>query len=136
MSFVVASILAGFGLSGWSDDLLKKAAELLFDDAGKYLLEETQARLRAYAGDIPANHDLEHAIRYAELTSTLVLLEEYRRQDEGDRFDVRGAMETHGQLDLCAIRSPALAVLKSKFLTITSVQAAHKVRRAAIPGRE
>jgi hypothetical protein len=111
MSLVVASILAGFGLSGWSDDLLKKAAELLFDDAGRHLLKETQARLRAYAGDIPANHDLEHAIRYAELTSTLVLLEEYRRQDEGDRFDVRGAMPPtfiaaarkwlHQQLGLC-----------------------------------
>ena len=92
MSLVVAGILAGFGLSGWSDELLKKAAELLFDDAGKRMLEDIQARLRAYTGGIPPNHDLEHAIRSAELTSTLVLLEEYRRQDEGDRFDTRGAM--------------------------------------------
>ena len=86
MSLVVAGILAGFGLSGWSDELLEKAAELLFDDAGKRMLEDIQARLRAYTGGIPPNHDLEHAIRSAELTSTLVLLEEYRRQDEGDRF--------------------------------------------------
>jgi hypothetical protein len=83
----------------------------LFDGAGKRILEETQARLRAYTGGIPPNHDLEHAIRFAELTSTLVLLEAYRRQNEGDRFDTRGAEPPrfiaaarkwlHDQIGLC-----------------------------------
>jgi hypothetical protein len=47
--------------------------------------------LRAYTGSIPINHDLEQVIRLAELTSTLIVLATYRRQDEGDRFDTHGA---------------------------------------------
>lgn len=88
-----SSLLIACGVSGagWAGPVLDKALERLFDGAGKRVLEDVQARLRAYTGDIPRNHDLEQAIRLVELTSTLVLLETYRRRDEGDRFDTRGA---------------------------------------------
>src|ERR1700730_3180475 len=88
---IATGVLAGLGLTGWSADLLDKAADRLFDGAGKRILEEIQARFRAYTGSIPPNHDLEHAIRLAELSSTLVLLGIYGRKDEGYRFDTRGA---------------------------------------------
>jgi len=111
LSILVGGILGGLGWTLGSDALLEKAAELLFDGAGKRVLEEVQARLRAYTGGIPPNHDLEHAMRLAELTGTLVLLETYRREDEGDRFDTRAAIPPpfiaaarkwlHGQIGLC-----------------------------------
>ena len=90
---IVSGALGLIGIAGAgaavAGPLLDKAAEQLFDNYGKKILEDIQARLRAYTGKVPLNHDLEHVIRLAELTSTLVLLETYRRQDENDHFDER-----------------------------------------------
>jgi len=71
---------------------LENAADLLVDGAGKHVLEDVHARLRSCIGTVPLNHDLEHALRVAELTTGLVLLERYRRQEEADRFDDRMAL--------------------------------------------
>ena len=126
MSIILAGVLAGLGWAVGSDGLVEKgvekAAERLFDGPGKRVLEEVQARLRAYTGDIPPNHGLEHAIRSAELTTTLVLLEIFRRRDEGYRFDSRTAAPPpfiaaarkwlHEQIGLC----PSLRALTNREL--------------------
>jgi hypothetical protein len=124
---LTGGLLMMFGAAGaeWAGPLLDKAAEHLFDGAGKRALEDITAKLRAYTGDVPLNHDLEHAIRLAELTSTIVLLEAYRRQDEGDRFDSRTAMEPpfipaarkwlHEQIGL----SPRLTMVQNDRLVAT-----------------
>jgi hypothetical protein len=89
LGFVISGL--GWKAGDWSGELLEVASELLFEGAGKHVLEDVHARLRAYTGSVPPNHDLEHAICLAELTTTLVLLEIYRREDEADRFDDREA---------------------------------------------
>ncbi len=94
---IAGLVLTALGLkeaAGATGDLLEVASELLFDGAGKRVLEDVHARLRAYAGKVPPNHDLEHAIRLAELTSSLVLLESYGREKEADpdNFDHRAAL--------------------------------------------
>ncbi len=89
------SILAAcVGLGAGSEaagELTRVALDLLFDGAGKEVMESLGARLHGAAGGVPTNHDLEHAIRLAELTSTLVLLDAARRQIDFDQFDTRGA---------------------------------------------
>ena len=85
-------LLGAFGFKealGWSADLVEAAADLLFDGAGKSVLEGVQGQLQGYLGRIPANHDLENALRLVALTSTLVVLKCYSRTEEADRFDNR-----------------------------------------------
>ena len=87
-------LLAAFGAKealGWSADLVESAADLLFDGAGRSVLDGVQGRLRGYLGHIPANHDLENALRLVALTSTVVVLKCYSRAEEADRFDNRAS---------------------------------------------
>ena len=58
---------------------LEAAGDLLFNGAGRKALDEVSARLRAYVGAVPTNHDLEHALRLSMLTTSLVLVETFRR---------------------------------------------------------
>jgi hypothetical protein len=108
----LGTLLAAIGLSQFSADLLDKAGELLFGTRGRGILEQIQDRLRAYTGKVPVNHDIEQAIRYAELTASIILVDHYRRTTEGEHFDTRsavpppfiGAAQTwlHQQIGLCA----------------------------------
>ncbi len=61
-----------------------------FGGSAKAFAEEANAKLNYYTGDIPPNHDLEHAIRISELTSTLVLLGQYKDRKEQERLDRGG----------------------------------------------
>ncbi len=109
---VLTSLLAGAGwaASKWAEPLVDKAEELLFNESGKKLLEEIRSKVRAYTGGIPPNHDLEHAVRLSELTSTMMVLDLYSKQEEVDRFDNRSAEPSpfiaaaqswvHGQIGL------------------------------------
>ena len=87
-------LLGAFGFKealGGAADLVEAAADLLFDGVGKSVLEGVQGQLRGYVGRIPPNHDLENALRLVALTSTLVVLKCYSREEEVDRFDNRAA---------------------------------------------
>ena len=85
-------------------------------------MDSVAARLHSYVGGVPPNHDLEHAIRLAELTSTAVLLEAARRQIEHDQHDMRDARMPpfigaarrwlHAQIGAC----PALRTLPNDAL--------------------
>jgi hypothetical protein len=111
MAFGLGTLLAGAGLPRFAPDLLDKAGELLFGARSKEILETAQDRLRAYTGKVPVNHELEQAIRCAELTATLVLLVEFRHKTEGEHFDTRSAVPPpfiaaaqawlHRQMGLC-----------------------------------
>lgn len=70
---------------------LESAGDLLFNGAGRKALDEVSARLRAYVGAVPTNHDLEHALRLSMLTTSLVLVETFRRGLEQDMVGERGA---------------------------------------------
>ncbi len=86
--------IVGSGLVAGADlaiKALESAEKLLFDGAGKAVLEDVQARLRAWTGTVPRNHDLERALRLAELTTSLVLLGAYRQEAEDAALDHRSA---------------------------------------------
>ena len=91
MPFGLGAVLASVGVSQAGADLLDKAGELLFGERTKEIVEDVQTQLRAYAGEAPTNHDLESAIRCAELTATRALLGYYRRRVEGENFGTRTA---------------------------------------------
>jgi tetratricopeptide (TPR) repeat protein len=48
--------------------------EMLFGERVSEALAEAQQAMRAYAGPLPPNHDLERALRCAQLTASLVLV--------------------------------------------------------------
>ena len=80
---------------GWkwlesSGEVLDNVGEKIFGGSAKAFAEEATAKLKFYTGDIPPNHDLEHAIRISELTSTLVLLGRYKDRKEQERLDRGG----------------------------------------------
>jgi hypothetical protein len=94
-------IALGASTAEWAGPLLDKAAERLF---------------------VSLNHELEQALRLAELTTTLVLLDIYRRREEAERFDSRATKPPefiatarrwlHQQLGL----SPSIAVIPNEQL--------------------
>jgi tetratricopeptide (TPR) repeat protein len=80
---------------GWkllenSGEILDKVGEKIFGGSAKAFAEEATAKLKYHTGAIPPNHDLEHAIRISELTSTLVLLGQYKDRKEQERLDRGG----------------------------------------------
>ncbi|MFA5947901.1 MAG: hypothetical protein WC806_02925 [Candidatus Gracilibacteria bacterium] len=81
----------GLGLPSTAGDMLDKGCEVIFNVKGKEVLEDVQARLQAYTGAVPPNHDIERAIRLAEITVTLFLIRLYRQEVEAESFDTRGA---------------------------------------------
>jgi tetratricopeptide (TPR) repeat protein len=138
------ALLAALGVGKEAAGLLDKAADQLFGASGKKLLEEVQGRLRAFTGKVPANHDLEKAIRLAELTATLVLVDNFRRKQELDNFDTRSARFPpfidaanawlFGQIGLCpelkvVSNDELVAELNSKLDAILPETRAEEVKR-------
>jgi hypothetical protein len=81
---IISTCLTALGV-GVTDKAAEKMVSVadaavgkFFGKAGSQMLEEICSRLRAYSGSIPPNHDLEKALRLAELTSSLMVLEDYR----------------------------------------------------------
>ena len=66
---------------------VERIAEKVFGPAW----EEARTRARAYLGGVPTNHDLERALRLAQLTGALVVLWDFAREEEDARFDNRSA---------------------------------------------
>ncbi|MBZ9922405.1 hypothetical protein LB579_32595, partial [Mesorhizobium sp. BR1-1-7] len=80
---------------GWkalenAGDILDKIGETLFGGRYQAIYEDVAARLRAHTGGVPANHDLEHAIRLSELTSSLVIVRLYIDKQEADQLRLGG----------------------------------------------
>ena len=66
--------------------------------AGKQILRQVATRYEAAKGEVPANHDLEQALRLAGLTACLLLISQYRSEWEAET-----AAETwaNGEVDCC-----------------------------------
>ncbi|MBZ9985334.1 MULTISPECIES: hypothetical protein [unclassified Mesorhizobium] len=80
---------------GWkalenAGDILDKIGETLFGGRYKAIYEDVASKLRAHTGAVPANHDLEHAIRLSELTSSLVMVRMYVDTQEADQLRLGG----------------------------------------------
>ncbi len=87
----IGVLLGAVGAAESGGEPLARAASLIFGDSGKEALDIVRARWAAVGKAIPANHDLEQAIRLGELTATLFLVTQYRRQWEADNSDNRSA---------------------------------------------
>ena len=120
MPLGLGTLLASAGIAQVAADALDKAAGMLFGARAKEMLTEIQDRVRAYSGAIPPNHDLEQAIRYAELTASIALLNGFGRAFETELVTARATRESpfipaakawlHRQIGLC----PALKVVPNE----------------------
>jgi tetratricopeptide (TPR) repeat protein len=129
----LAALLVMAGLSEPTAEAVDAAAEALFGKSAKEVLEEAQTRLRAFTGKVPPNHDLEKAIRLAELTSSLVLVDTFRRQCELENNETRtlplppfvGAAKNwlFGQIGL----SPGMAVVSNEQIVTELNEALDKI---------
>lgn len=79
------------GLPDAAVDLLDKALKACAGAEGKMVLDQVKARLRAYSGSAPVNDDLDRAIRLAELTAGLMLVDRFCRQVDLEILETRGA---------------------------------------------
>ncbi len=89
----IATAITAFAGAGKGAELTGAVVNVLTDGGGKKALEWVETRLRAYSGGIPPNHELEHALRLAELTTSLVMVETYRREEAAEQAILRSAQE-------------------------------------------
>jgi len=136
LSGITTAIAALMGADKGAE-LAGAAVDLLSDGGGKKALEWVDIHLRAYRGGIPPNHDLEHALRLAELTTSLVMVETYRREEDAEQVILRSAREPpfvkaarswlHGQigLSLGVEVTPNDALIREIEHELDSILAAH-----------
>jgi hypothetical protein len=87
----IAIAIAAFSGVEKGSEVVGAAVDVLTNGGGKRALEWVETRLRAYTGGIPRNHDLEHALRLAELTTSLVMVKTYRREEDAEQVILRSA---------------------------------------------
>ena len=95
----IASLLSGLATPAFALQAAGKAYALAAKtDAGKQVLRQVATRYEAAKGEVPANHDLEQALRLAGLTACLLLISQYRSEWEAET-----AAETwaNGEVDCC-----------------------------------
>lgn len=85
---MLGKMLAGAISNQIAQDLIDKAGEILFGEKTKDIVQGLQERIRAHNAKLPRNHDLERAIRCAEITASIAVIEHFWRRSRYEQRSI------------------------------------------------